>query len=330
MEYSELQVTSNFSFLRGASHPHELVEQAAEYGYKKIAITDRNSMAGIVRAHSDTKERNIKIIPAYRLDLLDGPSVLAYPTDKDAYGRLTALLSLGNLRAEKGQCHLVKNDVYEHSKCIIFIAVNPGHLNRYYSFEDSFIQSIAEYKEALGKQVYISATRSYMGHDDKLIFRTQQLCEQYDLPMVATNDVHYHDPGRRELQDVLTCIREKCTIYEAGFRLHQNAERFLKPINEIYRLFREHPDAIQNALEISEACTFSLSELQYVYPVEINQCGRTPLEELEHLTWEGAHRHYGEEIPEKVVGMIHHEMSFIKEKDYANYFLFVEDIVREA
>lgn len=330
MDYSELQVTSNFSFLRGASHPHELVEQAAEYGYKKIAITDRNSMAGIVRAHSATKERNIKIIPACRLDLLDGPSLLAYPTDKEAYGRLSALLSLGNLRAEKGQCHLFKNDVYEHSKGIIFIAVNPGHLNRYYSFEDSFIQSIAEYKEALGKQVYISATRSYMGHDDKLIFRTQQLCEQYDLPMVATNDVHYHDPGRRELQDVLTCIREKCTIYEAGFRLHQNAERFLKPINEIYRLFREHPDAIQNALEISEACTFSLSELQYVYPVEINQCGRTPLEELEHLTWEGAHRHYGEEIPEKVVGMIHHEMSFIKEKDYANYFLFVEDIVREA
>ena len=330
MEYSELQVTSNFSFLRGGSHPHELVEQAIAFGYKKIAITDRNTLAGIVRAHAATKGKNIQIIPACRLDLLDGPSLLAYPTDLEAYGRLSALLTKGNLRAEKGSCHLYKADVYEYAKGILLIAVMPNQLDRHFNFEESFVQNIKEYKEALGMQLYLSATRSYLGNDDKLVFRIQQLSQKYSIPVVALNDVYYHDPARRELQDILTCVREKCTIHEAGFRLHQNAERYMKPIEEMHRLFRKHPDFIRNTMVIAEACTFSLDELNYVYPEEINQSGRSPLEELEHLTWKGAHDFYGEIIPEKVVKMIHHEMSFIKQMDYANYFLFVEDIVREA
>ncbi len=330
MEYSELQVTSNFSFLRGASHTHELVEQAAAFGYKKIAITDRNTLAGIVRAHAAAKEKDIRIIPACRLDLLDGPSLLAYPTDREAYGRLSALLTKGNLRTEKGSCHLYKADVYEHAKGILFTVVMPKQLNRLFNFEESFIQNVLEYKEALSKQLYLSVTRSYLGNDDKLIFRIQQLSERYQIPVVATNDVHYHEPSRRELQDILTCVREKCTIHDAGFRLHQNAERYMKSIEEMHRLFRRYPDAIQNTMEIAEACTFALDELKYVYPVEINPSGRTPLEELEHLTWKGAHEIYGEIIPEKVVKMILHEMDFVEKMDYANYFLFVEDIVREA
>jgi len=330
MEYSELQVTSNFSFLRGASHPHELVNQAAAFGYKKIAITDRNTLAGIVRAHAAAKEKDIRIIPACRLDLLDGPSLLAYPTDREAYGRLSALLTKGNLRAEKGSCHLYKADVYEHAGGILFTAVMPSQLNRHFNFEASFIQNIQEYKEALGGQLYFSATRSYLGNDDKLVFRIRQLSDKYHIPVVATNDVHYHNPSRRELQDILTCVREKCTIQEAGFRLHQNAERYMKPVAEMHRLFRKYPDAIRNAMEISEACTFALDELKYVYPAEINQSGRSPLAELEYLTWKGAHGIYGEVIPEKVVKMIVHEMDFVKKMDYANYFLFVEDIVREA
>lgn len=330
MEYSELQVTSNFSFLRGASHPNEMVDQAAAFGYKKIAITDRNTLAGIVRAHATAKDKNISIIPSCRLDLLDGPSLLAYPTDMEAYGRLSALLTKGNLRAEKGQCHLHKGDVYEHAKGIFFTVVMPNQLNRYFKFEDSFIKDLSEYKEALTGQLYLSATRSYLGNDDKLMFRVEQLSHWYDIPVVATNDVHYHDPMRRELQDILTCVREKCTIQEAGFRLHQNAERFMKPIAEMHRLFRKNPEAIRNTMAISEACTFSLDELKYVYPEEINQNGRTPLEELEYLTWKGAHEFYGEIIPEKVVNMVTHEMAFVAKMDYANYFLFVEDIVREA
>jgi len=330
MEYSELQATSNFSFLRGASHPHELVDQAAALGYRKIAITDRNTLAGIVRAHAAAKEKQISIIPACRLDLLDGPSLLAYPTDREAYGRLSALLSLGNLRAEKGACHLHKADVYAHSQGMLYSMVMPGQLNRQFKFEATFLQQIEEYKDALNGQLYLSATRNYRGNDDKLMFRIQQLSGKYNIPVVATGDVYYHDPARRELQDILTCVREKCTIQEAGYRLHQNAERYMKPMEELYRLFRHCPEALYHTLEISEACTFALTELSYEYPAEINQNGRAPLEELEHLTWKGAHEFYGAVIPEKVTQMILHEMDFVKKMDYANYFLFVEDIVREA
>ncbi|MET4138184.1 error-prone DNA polymerase [Pedobacter sp. UYP1] len=330
MEYSELQVTSNFSFLRGASHPHEMVNQAAAFGYQKIAITDRNTLAGIVRAHVAAKDKEIKIIPACRLDLLDGPGLLAYPTDREGYGRLSALLTKGNLRAEKGQCHLHKADVYEHAKGILFTVVMPNQLNRHFNFEDSFIQHVNEYKEALDRQLYLSATRSYLGNDDKLIFRIEQLSKRYNIPAIATNNVHYHEPSRRELQDILTCVREKCTIHDAGFRLNQNAERFMKPVAEMHRLFRKYPDTVRNTMVIAEACTFSLDELKYIYPEEINQSGRSPMEELEHLTWKGAHEFYGEVIPEKVVNMVNHEMEFVKQMDYANYFLFVEDIVREA
>jgi len=330
MGYSELQVTSNFSFLRGASHAHELVTQAEAYGYKKIAITDRNTLAGIVRAHAACREKNMKLIPACRLDLLDGPSLLAYPTDKEAYGRLSALLTLGNMRAEKGSCHISRDDVYAHSKGIIFTMVMPGVLNRRFEYDPSFIAAVAQYRDALGGQLYLAATRSYLGNDDKLIFRTKQLSDFYRIPVVATNDVHYHEPSRRELQDILTCVREKCTIQDAGFLLHQNAERYMKEVAEMERLFRKYPEAIENTQMISEACRFSLDELKYVYPEEINPSGRSPMEELEHLTWKGAHEFYGEVVPEKVVNMINHEMAFVKQMDYANYFLFVEDIVREA
>jgi error-prone DNA polymerase len=330
MGYSELQVTSNFSFLRGASHAHELVTQAEAYGYKKIAITDRNTLAGIVRAHAACKEKNIKLIPACRLDLLDGPSLLAYPTDKEAYGRLSALLTLGNMRAEKGSCHISRADVYAHSKGMIFTLVMPGILNRRFEYDPGFIAALARYREALGGQLYLAVTRTYLGNDDKLIFRTKQLSDFYRIPVVATNDVHYHDPSRRELQDILTCVREKCTIQEAGFLLHQNAERYMKEVAEMERLFRKYPEAIRNTQVISEACDFSLDELKYVYPEEINPSGRSPMEELEYLTWKGAHEFYGEIVPEKVVNMINHEMAFVKQMDYANYFLFVEDIVREA
>ncbi|QDW27227.1 DNA polymerase III subunit alpha [Pedobacter sp. KBS0701] len=330
MAYSELQITSNFSFLRGASHAHELVEQAEIFGYKKIAVTDRNTLAGIVRAYAACREKNVKLIPACRLDLLDGPSLLAYPTDKEAYGRLSALLTLGNMRAEKGSCHISREDVYAHSKGIIFTVVTPGVLDRRFQYDPAFVLAVAEYREALGSQLYIAATRSYMGNDDKLIFRTAQLSETYGIPVVATGDIHYHNPSRRELQDVLTCVREKCTIQEAGFRLHQNAERYMKEVSEMERLFRKYPSAIRNTMVIAEACEFSLDELKYVYPEEINQSGRSPMEELEYLTWKGAHEFYGETVPDKVVNMINHEMEFVKKMDYANYFLFVEDIVREA
>lgn len=330
MSYTELQVTSNFSFLRGASHPNELVEQAAVYGYNKIAITDRNTLAGIVRGHVAAKAKGIRIIPACRLDLLDGPSLLAYPTNKDSYGRLSALLTTGNLRAEKGDCHLYKTDVYRYAGGIKFIVIPPTGLNTLFDFDEGFKQVLKEYRDALGTDLYLAATRAYQGNDHKKLFRIAQLSDNLNIPMVATNDVHYHNPERRQLQDVLTCVREKCTIYNAGFLLHQNAERYLKPIDEMERLFRQYPDAIRHAQEIANACTFSLDELEYVYPEEIGNNGRAPLEELTYLTWEGAKEAFGGNTPEKTEATIKHELRFIEEMNYANYFLFVHDIVREA
>lgn len=332
MSYSELQITSNFSFLRGASHPEELVEQAAAYGYKKIAITDRNTLAGIVRAHAATKGKDISIIPACRLDLLDGPSLLAYPTSKAAYSRLSALLSTGNLRTEKGSCHLYKNDVFEHAAGIKFIVIPPDVLNEQFDFEPEFEQQLRIYKQVLDKELYLAASRTYQGDDHKKLFRLSQLADKLNIPLVATNDVHYHVPERRELQDILTCVREKCTIHTAGFKLHSNAERYLKPIEEMIRLFAQYPAAIERSEEIAAACTFSLSELKYVYPDEITTEGRSAQEELELLTWNGAKERFKDlvEIPKQIAHAIHHEMEFIKEMDYAPYFLTVHDIVRFA
>jgi error-prone DNA polymerase len=338
MQYTELQVTSNFSFLRGASHPEELVEQAAIYGYSAIAVTDRNSMAGIVRAHAavkainelDKTDKKIRLIPACRLDLLDGPGLLAYPTDQDAYSRLSQLLTVGNLRAEKGECHLYREDVYGHAKGIKFIVVPPSSLNSSFDFELSFKQVVAEYREALGRECYLAATRHYHGDDSKQLFRLSQLSEKLDMPMVATNDVYYHEPARRELQDVLTCVREKCTIYNAGFRLNQNAERHLKTQQEMGRLFSQYPDAILRTQEITEACGFSLSMLKYIYPEEITSEGRTPQEELTYLAWEGAKDKFGEDIPEKIRASITYELEFMEKKNYASYFLTVYDYVRFA
>jgi len=330
MKYTEMQVTTNFSFLRGASHAEELVEQAAIYGYDKIAITDRNTFAGIVRAHAAAKKKGIKIIVGCRLDLLDGQSLLAYPTDKDAYSRLCSLLTAGNLRAEKGECHLYKADVYAHAKGIKFIAVTPDSLSATFNFDNSFEIVLKEYREAFGENLYIAATRRYNGDDQKYLFRLAQLSSKLNIPLVATNDVHYHIPKRRQLQDILTCIREKCTIYNAGYRLHPNAERYLKPSSEMLRLFRQYPGAIGKTQELAEACQFSLDGLQYEYPVEITSEGRTPQEELTYLAWKGAKEIYGDVLPDKVIHAINHELKFIDQMNYASYFLTVYDIVRYA
>ena len=330
VSYTELQITTNFSFLRGASHPDELVDQAAEYGYTQIGITDRNSFAGLVRAHVAAKAKGIRIIPGVRLDLVDGPSLLAYPTNQDAYSQLSMLLTTGNLRAEKGECHLYKADVYKFHKGIKFIVSPPHVLNEIFEYDISFQKLLKEYVEVFGSDLYLAASRPYNGDDHKHLYRLAELSKQLRIPMVATNDVHYHHPSRRQLQDIVTCIREKCTIYNAGYRLHQNAERYLKPIDEMQRLFRQYPDALCRTQEIAEACQFSLDTLKYQYPEEITTDGRTPQEELTFLTWQGAQEHFGELLPEKTVAAIHHELAFIREMDYAPYFLTVYDIVRFA
>jgi error-prone DNA polymerase len=328
--YTELQVTSNFSFLRGGSHPEELVVQAVALGYKSLALTDRNTLAGIVRAHTEAKKHDIHFIPGCRLDLLDGPSLLAYPTDTESYSQLSALLSVGNLRTEKGQCALRRADVYAHAQGLKLIAVPPSSLNASFELADNFKLALREYKEAFGSQLYLGGTWTYTGDDAKKLYRLNELARRLNIPLVATNDVHYHNAERRELQDILTCIREKCTIYNAGYRLCQNAERYLKPAKEMKRLFQECPDAIRRTQEIAEACQFSLESLKYVYPEEITKEGRTPQEELVFLTWKGAKEKFGEDISGKLRETIAYELDFIERKNYASYFLTVYDFVDYA
>lgn len=328
--YTELQITTNFSFLRGGSHPEELVERALELGYTAIAITDRNTLAGIVRAYTATKGKNIRLIPACRLDLIDGPSLLAYPTNKEAYARLSALLTEGNRRAEKGECHLYKADVYRYAQGIKFIMIPPDALDQTFEIEETYISAVSEYASELGSDLYMGVVRTYQANDNKKMFRVVQLAQRFNVPLIAMNDVHYHIAGRRELQDVLTCIREKCTIYNAGFRLHQNAERYLKSEEEMIRLFAQYPEAIENTQKVVEACQFSLKELKYIYPNEITSEGRTPQEELIHLTWEGAQKRFPNGLSEKIRGMIEYELEFIGHKNYAAYFLTVYDFVKEA
>ncbi|MFD2965478.1 error-prone DNA polymerase, partial [Olivibacter jilunii] len=330
MDYTELQVTSNFSFLRGASHPEELVEQAAALGYGSMAITDHNTLAGIVRAHSAAKKHGLRIIPAARLNLVDGPPLLAYPTDRDAYARLSALLTEGNRRTEKGKCELYKADVYRYAEGMIFISLPPVDLDDEFDFGEDFRRELLEYKKAFGRQLYVAASWLYRGSDAKRLYRIGELEADFGIPMVATNDVHFHSPERRQLQDIVTCVREKKTIYNAGYLLYGNAERYLKPAGEMERLFGKYPQAIENTRRIAEACRFNLDSLKYVYPREIMPDGRTPLEELTRLAWQGAYDFFGDPLPEKVSSAIEHELKFIAEMDYAPYFLTVYDIVREA
>lgn len=330
MNYSELQITSNFSFLRGGSHPEEVVERAEELGYTAIAIVDRNSLAGIVRAHVAARGKHVRFIPACRLDLLDGPSLLAYPTCREGYANLSGLLSEGNLRTEKGKCELYRDDVYRYASGVQFVLIPPDELNEDFDFSPEFVNALKEYRQALGKSLHLAANFSYQGDDQKRMFRLAELAKRMQVPLVATNNVYYHTPERRELQDVLTCIREKCTIQSAGFKLHQNAERYLKPIDEMHRLFRQYPEAIRNAQELADSCCFSLDELRYLYPEEITSEGRTPMEELTYLSWKGAHDRFGEQIPPKIKDTIEMELEFIGRKDYASYFLTVYDYVREA
>ncbi len=237
-------MTTNFSFLRGASHPDELVEQAALLRYNTIAITDRNTVAGVVRAHAAGKKKGVRVIPGCRLDLLDGPGLLAYPTNIKAWATLCSLLSTGNLRAEKGECHLYKADVFQYKEGLHFIALPPEALNEDFSFDVSFEKDLYQYKQEFGNYLSIAISRRYNGDDGKQLHRLSELSKNLSIPLVVTNDVHYHCPQRRKLQDVLTCIREKCTIYTAGFKLLPNAERYLKTQEEMIRLFRHYPDAI--------------------------------------------------------------------------------------
>ena len=370
MRYAELDVTTNFSFLRGGSHPEELVATGYALGLEAIAVTDRNTLAGVVRAHLAAKEVGIKFIVGARLDLQDAPSLLAYPKDRAAYGRLCRLLTLGQRRAGKGQCTLYLDDVASHADGLIFIALPPedypspseaeggdgrrpspggGHVKAiigsdphpdpppFRGREDvvgqlNFEAQLLRIKQALGPRtrLYLAALHSYRGDDRARIEACAQLAKRVSLPVVATNAVLYHAPHRRQLQDVLSCIREKCTIHAAGLKLEANAERHLKSPQEMARLFAGHEDALRHTIEIANACSFSLDELKYEYPDEPVPQGKTPQSHLEDLTWEGARWRFPDGVPAKVHDTLTKELVLVEELNYAPYFLTVHDIVHYA
>lgn len=327
--YIELQITSAFSFLSSGSTPEEVVEQAFHHDYKMLAITDRNTLAGIPRAYFPAKLNEMRLIVGCRLDIQDGPSLLAYPTDLPAYSRLSNLLTLGNLRAEKGQCLLWRQDVFKNAEGMKFIVLPPIELNDLFDFDPVFETDLKSYRSVLGQHLYLAATHYYKGDDAKRLHRLSRLSSKYSVPLVATNDIVYHSPMRRELQDLALCAREKTTIHQAGFLLNANAERHVKPAEEMIRLFKEYPEAIRNTRVIANACRFRLEELKYQYPTELTSEGRSPFEELVFQTWAGAKAHYGS-VPEDIQDLIRKELAFIENADYAPYFLTVFDIVRYA
>ena len=383
VRYAELQVTTNFSFLEGASHPHELVVRAAELGLSAIAITDRNSLAGIVRAHLAARELDVKLIIGCRLTFMDGsPDLLCYPKDRAAYGRLCRLLTVGKsdrvfkqgtkgtssswpplrrlsrdkiqkleflkldgrvkpdhddqeTEIPKGECHLRLKDFLAFSEGQIVAVVTPDDAFQTPAKTESFQRTLQDLAAQLKGRAYLAASYRFHGDDTKRLHRLAALAEAARVPLLATNDVLYHDPSRRHLQDVLTCIRETCAIDEAGFRLHRNAERHLKSPHEMARLFADYPQAIANTTELASRCTFSLKELTYEYPDEIAPNGEDPQARLERLTWEGLKRRYPPHnwpngAPPAVVEQIKHEFVLIARHNYAPFFLTVEDIVRYA
>ncbi len=328
--YVELSAASNFSFLRGASHAEELVVQAKKLGLSGICITDRNSVAGVVRAHMAAKEADVLFAPGCRLVFMDKtPDIFVWPKTRKAWGNLCELLSLGKRRASKGECQLEITDLIEHGAGLL-IAVHPAN-HRIGDLKPC----LGQLKERFGTAVHLGMLRSYGSRDTRRMTALAKLSAATRVPLVALGDVFYHKPERRPLQDVLTCIREGVTLTTAGTRLAANAERHLHTIEAMLHLFTDYEEAVHRTVHLFEQITFSLDELKYQYPdaPEFDDAGITPLSTqatLERLTQKGLKERYPEGAPKKVLEAIAHETALIAKLDYAPYFLTVYDIVRFA
>jgi len=326
----ELAVTSNFSFLRGASHPEELVAQAAASGLAGIALTDRNSVAGVVRAHMAAKEAGIAYAPGCRLVLCDStPDILAWPMTRAGWANLCELLSLGKRRAPKGQCHIELGDLLARADDLM-LALLPARRP-----QPGLADSLRQLREVAGPRLHLALTRLHGPGDQRRLHRLAALAARLDIPSVAVGDVLYHSPDRRPLQDVLTCIREGARLDNIGTRLEPNAERHLTSASETRRLFRDHPEALDRARSLFRALTFSLDALRHQYPEdpvfeELGGVSVPSQQALERLTAMGMTRRWPQGAPDKVRRAAAHELSLIRRLDYASYFLTVYDIVRFA
>ncbi len=330
--YAEIGITTNFSFLRGGSDPRAYVHQASDLRLPAIGIADHNTLAGVVRAYKELDNPNVtskpKLLIGSRLVFIDDtPDILVYPRDRAAYGRLCQLLTRGKRGddTEKGECHLKLDDLLEFSEGQLLVLTLP------HRFEAAkALEVLDRLRKSRADGVWLAASLLYRGDDRRRLARLRHIAAEAGVPLLATNDVLYHHPSRRRLQDVLTCIREKTTIDAVGKRLEANAERFLKPAGEMARLFRDVPEAIAETMRFAGRIAFSLDQLKYQYPDEPVPPGKTAQRHLEDLTWQGAHRRFPIRISPKTKKVLHKELRLIRKLKYAHYFLTVHDIVRYA
>lgn len=326
-DYAELQCVTNFSFLRGASHPGEMVIQAKALGHTAIGIADRNTLAGIVRAHSQAKKEGIQLLVGCHVVLADGLSCLVYPKDRAAYGRLCKLLSDGKRSAEKGACHIELADLARHAEGQALIILPPDHFDARHHDISTMVDRL---KEAQPAGLWLALHWLFRGDDRKRMRAIAKLARAHKVPLIATNACLYHAQERRPLHDVVTCIREGKKMPEAGFLLEANGERHLKPADEMVRLFKQYPEAIAATQQVAKLCQFSMDELKYNYPNEPIPSGKTAQSHLENLVCIGLEARFSGSVPSKVQKLIDKELALIEELNYAHYFLTVHDIVAWA
>jgi error-prone DNA polymerase len=330
--YAEIGITTNFSFLRGGSHPQDYVHQASDLRLPVIGIADHNTLAGVVRAYKELGNPDVeykpKLLIGSRLVFMDDtPDILVYPSNREAYGRLCQLLTRGKRGddTEKGECHLELDDLLEFTEGQLLVVMLP------HRFEpEKALKVLDRLQHSRADGVWLAASLLYRGDDRRRLVRLHRIATTAGVPLLATNEVLYHHPARRPLQDVLTCIREKTTIDAIGKRLEANAERYLKPADEMARLFRDVPEAIAETMRFTGRIKFSLDQLKYQYPDEPVPPGKTAQRHLEDLTWQGAHKRFPVRISPKTKKVLHKELRLIRKLKYAHYFLTVHDIVRYA
>ena len=323
--YAELRCRSNFSLLRGASHPEELAQRAAELGYAALAITDRHTLAGVVRMHCAAKVANLPLIIGAEVLPADGAPICLYATDRSAYGRLSRIITAGRLRSGKGACEVQLADIAAHAVGLLAVVPVEG-----LGDAETAAAAVGRYRAWFGDRLYLSAGVHGGTHDAQHLAAADALSRATHVPWLASNDVHYHEPRRRFLHDVLTCIRLQCSIREAGRQLFANAERYLKPVPTLERLYHDHPQALRRTVEFAQRCRFSLDELRYEYPESLCPPGRSPGDYLAERAWAGAARRYPRGVPAKVRHLVKHELQLIAELAYEPYFLTVWDIVQFA
>ncbi len=324
-DYVELGVTTAYSFLRGASDAWMLAETAHRLGHDALGVADLNTMAGVVRLHTAAKKAGLRPVIGCRLRLVTGEEFLAYPRERAGWGRLCSLLTKGKRHdpegtwQAKGACDITLDDLAAHAEGVQLILWPGAGLDR-----------LPRLLARLPGLRHIAVSHLYRSDDRARINRLDRLARAHGIGILATNDVHYHAPERRPLQDVMTCIREKVTIDRAGFLLAANAERHLKSPAEMARLFAEWPHAIRATREVADACAFSLADLSYHYPQEVVPPGETAQGWLERLTWAGAAERYPGGVPNEVRATLAKELAIIARKNIPQYFLTIDEIVRHA